>query len=118
MPVSVAGISTAMAITAGDFMPAPYCTVAPLNAGAIMSTVELGNGTTTESNIPVRVHAIYAATSLAAGVEHTCALFSGGMMRCWGCKRQWSAGQSADEPAPNPLPVTVVGTPGVVWTKQ
>ena len=56
---------------------------APSNAG--VKTVTVNSAMAHDrSNIPVRVRAINAPTRLVAGYEHTCALFSGGVMRCWG----------------------------------
>jgi len=80
---------------------------------------ELGNGTNVNSNIPVSVHTIYGPTRLVAGGAYTCALFSGGVMRCWGYNGYGQLGNrhKTGENA-NPLPVTVVGTPGVMWTSS
>ena len=45
---------------------------------------QLGNGTTTDSNVPITVTSITNALAVAAGIEHTCALLSGGSVQCWG----------------------------------
>jgi len=118
VPVSVTGISTAVAITAGLFH---YCVV--LRSGFVMCwgnniAGQLGSVTQNYfSTIPVRVGSINSPTKLVAGYQQTCALFSGGMMRCWG---EDDVGQLGDHRTryENPWPVTVIGTPGVVWNSS
>ena len=46
---------------------------------------QLGNGTTTDSNIAVEVTGVAGATAITAGHYHTCALVAGGTVKCWGC---------------------------------
>ena len=111
--MSVTGIRSAIAITAGEFHACAVLRSGSVKCWGYNGYGQLGNGTTTSSNIPVRVQAVNAPTRMAAGGEHTCALFSGGVMRCWGYNGQ---GQLGNRRTTNSsLPVTVVGTPGVVW---
>ncbi len=123
-PVPVTGISTAVAITGGGNADigwqGHYCAL--LRSGRVQcwgwnEWGQLGNGTTTNSNIPVTVPGIYAPTKLAAGAGHTCALFSGGVMKCWGRNNcgQLGNGTWTASDVPTPVPAIVLGTPGVVW---
>jgi alpha-tubulin suppressor-like RCC1 family protein len=114
IPVSVTGISTAIAITAGDAHACAVLRSGPVWCWGDNNFGQLGNGTATGSNIPALVRDINSPTRLAAGSEHTCALFSGGMMRCWGYNNEGQLGNRR-KAFRQPLPVTVVGTPGVVW---
>lgn len=45
---------------------------------------QLGNGTTTDSNVPVTVLNVAGATQLSVGGYRNCALISDGTIRCWG----------------------------------
>jgi alpha-tubulin suppressor-like RCC1 family protein len=54
---------------------------------------QLGNGTTTDSSVPVRVDGVASAVSVAAGFRHACALLAGGGVVCWGAD---SSGQLGD----------------------
>ena len=45
---------------------------------------QLGDGTTTNSTIPVEVSGITTATSIAMGRVHSCALLTDGTVKCWG----------------------------------
>jgi alpha-tubulin suppressor-like RCC1 family protein len=58
---------------------------------------QLGNGGTTQSNLPVQVTGITSgATAVSAGFEHACAIVSGAV-KCWGNNvyRQLGAGSTA-----------------------
>ena len=68
---------------------------------------QLGDGTTTNSAIPVVVAGLTGVTSVAAGFSHTCALAQG-VVKCWGYN---DAGQLGDGSARtfSSTPVAVVG---------
>ena len=44
----------------------------------------MGNGTTTDSNVPVSLTGLTGVTAITAGTFQTCALLSGGTVQCWG----------------------------------
>ena len=48
---------------------------------------QLGNGTTTDSSVPVAVSGLTGATAITAGAYHTCAIVAGHTGECWG----WNA---------------------------
>ena len=107
-------------------LPAPAVAVAAgeqhdcavLSAGAVVCwgdnrRGQLGDGTTTSGAAPVAVEGLAgAATAIAAGQHHTCALTSAGGARCWGSNE---FGQLGDGTTTNRLqPVAVEGLAGGV----
>ncbi len=104
-PAEVAGIATAVAITAGR-----YHTCALLSSGAVQCWGEnrlgqLGNGGTVSSLTPVSVNGIGGlspAKAVVAGEEFTCALLLDGTAKCWGknLDGQLGIGNILDSPEP------------------
>jgi len=85
VPVAVSGLASGVsAITTGGH------TCALTNAGGVKcwganDLGELGNGTTANSSVPVAVSGLTRGVSaIAAGRIHTCAITSGGRVKCWG----------------------------------
>ena|GEM_PF-2614379 len=54
---------------------------------------QLGNGTTTDSSVPVAVAGDLTFIAVSAGGEHTCGITSSGQGKCWGAN---DAGQLGD----------------------
>ncbi len=83
--VDVRIFSTATSISAGE-----NYTCAVLSGGSVKcwgsgSSGQLGDGSTTSTqSTPVSVSSISTAASVSAGDSHTCALLSGGTVKCWG----------------------------------
>ncbi len=93
-PWAVSGMTNADAIAAGDSHTCAHRggATGPVQCWGQNTFGQLGNGTTTQSATPVTVTGLTGATSVAAGLGHSCALLSGGV-RCWGLN---SAGQIGD----------------------
>lgn len=129
MPVSVQGLASGVqAVAVGTFF-----TCALVNGGVQCwgdnSNGQLGNGTTTNSSVPVEVEGLTSGVqaswrpvqvqglssgvqAIATGYVHTCALVNGGV-RCWGSNYYGELGNgSTTYPDANvgiAVPVEVVG---------
>ncbi len=73
---------------------------------------QLGDGTTSDSNIPVNTDGQIDWVSLAAGPSHSCGLRSDGSAWCWGDNVDGQLGVGDLQPRSSPVPVT--GDPGWV----
>ncbi|MHB1138601.1 MAG: RCC1 domain-containing protein, partial [Microthrixaceae bacterium] len=76
---------------------------------------QLGDGTRTNSFVPVKVSGITTATQIVSGTEFGCALLADTTVSCWGYNRygQLGNGTSAPDPAAS-VPGPVSGLSGVV----
>ena len=110
-----ASSATITAISAGGF---GYTCAATTDGAAWCwggnSTGELGNGTTTDSLVGVRVTKAGGAnltgvTALSAGLDHTCARTSDGAAWCWGTNRQGQLGDGTTTERHRAVRVTKAG---------
>src|SRR6266571_3586817 len=116
-PVMVIGITTAVAVTATT----GFHTCAVLQNGTARcwgdnSSGRLGNGSTTNSSIPVVVSGISTATAMTAGYADGCVLLQGGSVRCWGLNNYGQLGNGTTADAYTSVPVAGLG--GVTWTSS
>ncbi|HJX53592.1 MAG TPA: RCC1 domain-containing protein, partial [Polyangia bacterium] len=66
---------------------------------------ELGNGSTTNSPVPVRVEGLASgAQAIAAGMNYSCAVVNGGAW-CWGNNFSGQLGNNSREASPVPVQV-------------
>jgi|GEM_PF-1017343 len=85
-PVEVSGLTSGVtAIAAGSNHTCAILTDGGMKCWGINSYGQLGDGTTTNRLVPVAVTGLTSGVStLATGGSHTCALMTGGQIRCWG----------------------------------
>jgi alpha-tubulin suppressor-like RCC1 family protein len=64
---------------------------------------QLGNGGTTDSPTAVAVSGLGAASTVAVGSRHTCAVVSGAV-KCWGANFDGQLGDNTTDPSSTPVP--------------
>jgi alpha-tubulin suppressor-like RCC1 family protein len=67
---------------------------------------QLGNGTTTDSTVPVAVSGITGAVAVTTGDYHSCALLETGTVSCWGYNEGGQVGNGTMTAATTPSPVS------------
>ena len=119
VPVAVSGLSGATAITAAGRVLADSTvghTCALLAGGTVEcwgdnTYGELGNGTATDSSVPVTVIGDVlpgaGAVKVTAGLSaHTCVLLAGGTVECWGDNTYGELGNGTTTDSSTPVPVS------------
>ncbi len=113
-PIDVTGLTSGVSAIAAGF----YHTCALTAGGGVKcwgwnKFGQLGDGTTTDRTTPVDVSGLTSGVSaIAAGHAHTCALTSGGEVKCWG--NSWVAERGDGTIIDRTRPVDVSGLTGGV----
>ena len=75
---------------------------------------KLGDGTTTNSTVPVNVSGLNDAVSISVGLSHACAIKQDKTMVCWGSDRTGQLGSSVEFNDHSSIPVPVLGISNVL----
>jgi alpha-tubulin suppressor-like RCC1 family protein len=113
-PVTVSGISNAIAVSAGTYFTCALLSDATVACWGDNTHGELGVGSTlpTSSSTPVKVPGLSGVTSISAGDQYACAVLSGGGAMCWGYNSEGMLGDGTT--TDSPTPISVSGLTGVL----
>ena len=106
-PVSVAGISNAVGVTAGESHACAVLATGQLRCWGRNNYGQIGDGTTSTRLAPVAVSGITDAIQVSAGRLHTCARLTDGTARCWGHNGNYKLGDRTT--TTRTTPVNVLG---------
>lgn len=106
-PVDVLGLSSVIALDAGSAHTCAVSSEGTVYCWGANNSGQLGNGNRLAQLQPVAVTGLPgAATSVAAGVAHTCALLQGGQVFCWGGNENSQLGDGTAEDRLTPVVVS------------
>jgi alpha-tubulin suppressor-like RCC1 family protein len=108
VPVAVRSISTAVTMISGNHSFCALLSTSRVNCWGYGGSGQLGNGSLSGSDVPVRVAGITTAKALAdSGSGSVCALLSSGKVDCWGFNGEGELGNGTT--ASSDIPVGVLG---------
>jgi alpha-tubulin suppressor-like RCC1 family protein len=117
LPIRVQGIENAKSVAVGTFHQCALLTDGTVRCWGSNSDGQVGDGTggldpeAWIRNKPVAAVGLSNVVSISAGDDHTCALLSDGMLRCWGDNTYGQLGMGDKDSRPAAQPV--VGLTGV-----
>ena len=117
VPVPVFGLSRVTAIAAGGDSVSGQDFALAVEEGTVKSwgynrNGQLGNGTTSESNLPAEVSGLSGVMAISAGGYHSLALLGNGTVKAWGSDGSGQLGNGSTESSDVPVTVCAVSATG------
>ena len=107
-PVSVAGITTATSVAAGQDHTCATLTNGEARCWGRNNRGQLGDGTSADRPAPTTVTGLAGAATITVGGGHTCAALTDKSVRCWG-SNAWGELGNGSSATESKVPVTVSG---------
>lgn len=109
-PVAVAGVTTAVALAAGNAHTCALLANGLVRCWGANNVGQLGDGSTTNRSFPVTVPGLTNVVAISAGRVHTCALLADSSVRCWGANTSGQLGDGTTTDRLSPTTVTTLLT--------
>ena len=111
VPVTVSGLTDGIALAAGAFHTCVLSQTAGTLCWGVNDSGQLGDGSLVQQTVPTSVVGLGAdASSIDAGVSHTCVVLDDGSVWCWGSNQSGQQGNGTFGVKRTPTPVHSLGS--------